>query len=91
MENLKLIAIAGFHVVNFLLTYTKALIDAAFPRQKIKIISGLFFYIFLITILNTPPNKILIPLRKTKEFPKVEFKFPPPPQLPAFVNANAPR
>lgn len=87
METLKLIATAGFYAVHFLLTYTKNLIDRVFPRQKIKIISGLLLYIIFITTMNTPPNKNLTPLRKTKELHKVEFKFPPPPQLPAFVNA----
>ena len=81
METLKVIVTAGFYAVNFLLTYTKAIIDRAFPRQKIKIISGLSLYIIFITTLNTPPSK-------TKELHKVEFKFPPPPQLPAFVNAS---
>lgn len=88
METLKVIVTAGFYAVNFLLTYTKAIIDRAFPRQKIKIISGLSLYIIFITTLNTPPSKNLTPLRKTKELHKVEFKFPPPPQLPAFVNAS---
>ncbi|WP_449106293.1 hypothetical protein [Pseudomonas mohnii] len=88
METLKLIAAAGFYAVNFLLLYIKILIDRVFPRQKIKIISGLLLYIFFITTLNTPPNKNPTPLRKTKETHKVEFKFPPPPPLPAFVNAR---
>ena len=87
MEILKFIATAGFYAVNFLLAYTKTLIDITFPRQKIKIISGLLLYFIFITTLNTPPNKNFTPLRKTKELHKVEFKFPPPPQLPAFVNA----
>ncbi|MCO7577816.1 MULTISPECIES: hypothetical protein [Pseudomonas chlororaphis group] len=91
MTTLKLIAIAGFYAMQFLLTYTKTLIDQIFPSQKIKIILALFLYIFLITTLNMPPNKNPTPLRKTEELHKIEFKFPPPPQLPAFVSAPAPR
>ncbi len=87
METLKLIATAGFYTAHFLLTHTKILINRVFPRQKIKIISGLLLYILFITTLNTPTNKNLTPLRKTEESHKIEFKFPPPPQLPAFVNA----
>lgn len=91
METLKLIATAGFCAVYFLLTYTKILIDRVFSRQKTKVISGLLLYILFITTLNTPTNKNLAPLKKKEESHKIEFKFPPPPQLPAFVGAPAPR
>jgi len=83
METLKLIKAAGLYAAQFFQAYIIALLNRITPNQKIKITLGLILFVIFSTTFNANPNKNPAPNKKSQ---KIEFKFPPPPHPPIFVD-----